>query len=86
MAQRNGGLRRHLDGVSSDTPIRDIVDSCRVWESQSDRESSSDAGQDQDSQGESDDSLETRMSPDGFAGALGVYGNVLASASIRGWC
>ena len=32
-AQRNCRLRRHLDGVSSDTPIRDIVDSCRVWES-----------------------------------------------------
>ena len=27
-AQRNCGLCRHLDGVSSDTPIRDIVDSC----------------------------------------------------------
>ena len=55
-AQRNCGLRRHLDGVSSDTPIRDIVDSCRVWESHSDREPSSDASQDQDSLGESDDS------------------------------
>ena len=43
-AQRNCGLRRHLDGVSSDTPIQDIVDSCRVWESHSDREPSSDAG------------------------------------------
>ena len=26
-------LRRHLDSVSSETPIRDIVDRCRVWES-----------------------------------------------------
>ena len=55
-AQRNFGLRRYLDGVSSDAPIRDIVDSCRVWESHSDREPSSHAGQDQDSLGESDDS------------------------------
>ena len=29
-AQRNYGLRRHLDGVSSDTPIRDIVDCGKV--------------------------------------------------------
>ena len=43
-AQRNCGLRRHLDGASSDAPIRDIVDSCRVWESHSEQESSSDAG------------------------------------------
>ena len=25
-------LRRHLDSVSPETPIRDIVDRCRVWE------------------------------------------------------
>ena len=29
-------LRRHLDSVPSETPIRDIVDRCRVWESQAD--------------------------------------------------
>ena len=29
-AQRNCGLRRHLDGVPLDTPIWEIVDSCRV--------------------------------------------------------
>ena len=29
VAQRSCGLRRHLDGVSSDTPIRDIVDRCQ---------------------------------------------------------
>ena len=55
-AQRNCGLRRHLDGASSDASIRDIVDSCRVWESHSERESSSDAGRDRDSLGESDES------------------------------
>ena len=82
-AQRNCGMRRHLDGVSSDTPIREIVNSCRVWASHSDLEPSSDTGQDLDPLGESDDS---RMSPDGFAGAPGVLGNGLASASIRGWC
>ena len=26
-------LRIHLDSVGPDTPMRDIVDSCRVWES-----------------------------------------------------
>ena len=55
-AQRNCGLRRHLDDVSSDAPILDIVDSCRVWESHSDREPSSDAGRGRNSLGESDDS------------------------------
>ena len=65
LSQRNCGLRRHLDGVSSDTSIRDIVDSCRVWESHSDWEPSSDAGKAQDSLGESDDfwKLGCRMSP-----------------------
>ena len=32
-AQRSCGLRRHLDSVPPDTPIRDTVDRCRVWES-----------------------------------------------------
>ena len=57
-AQGNCRLRQHLDGFSSDTPIRDIVDRCRVWESHSEREPSSGAGQDQDSLGESGDSQE----------------------------
>ena len=34
-AQRSCGLRRHLDCVPLDTPIRDIVDRCHVWESNS---------------------------------------------------
>ena len=54
-AQQNCGLRRHLDGVPSDTPIWEIVDSCRVWESHTDRELSSDDGQELDSPLESDD-------------------------------
>ena len=29
-------LRQHLDRVSPETPIRDIVDRCRVWESHAD--------------------------------------------------
>ena len=29
-------LRRHLDSVAPETPIRDIVDHCRVWESHAD--------------------------------------------------
>ena len=36
-AQRCCGLRRHLDGVPPDTPIRDIVDRCRMWESHSEQ-------------------------------------------------
>ena len=33
---RDCALRRRLDSVPLDTPIRDIVDRCRVWESYSD--------------------------------------------------
>ena len=32
-AQQSCELRRHLDGASADASIRDIVDSCQVWES-----------------------------------------------------
>ena len=31
--RRSAPLPRHLDSVGPDTPIRDIGDSCRVWES-----------------------------------------------------
>ena len=31
--QMECSLRRHLDGVEPGTPIRDIVDRCRMWES-----------------------------------------------------
>ena len=34
--QEQCALRRQLDGFSQDTPIGEIVDSCRVWESHSD--------------------------------------------------
>ena len=57
-AQRSCGLRRHLDSVSSDTPIRDIVDRCLVWESDSEQGPSSGVGPDQDSPGGSSDSQE----------------------------
>ena len=33
--QMECSLHRHLDSVEPDTPIRDIVDRCRVWESHS---------------------------------------------------
>ena len=33
LGQRDCGLRRHLDCVPPDKPIREIVDRCRVWES-----------------------------------------------------
>ena len=29
-------LRRHMDSVPPETPIRDVVDRCRVWESHAD--------------------------------------------------
>ena len=32
----NCDLLRHLDSVSPETPIRDVVDRCRVWESHAD--------------------------------------------------
>ena len=31
--QAECALRRHLDSLGPDTPMADIVDSCRVWES-----------------------------------------------------
>ena len=36
LRQRDCGLRRHLDSVPLDTPIREIVDRCMVRESHSD--------------------------------------------------
>ena len=33
IGQENRALRRHLHSVGPDTPISDIVDRCRVWES-----------------------------------------------------
>ena len=33
IGQGNHALRRHLDSVGPDTPITEIVDRCRVWES-----------------------------------------------------
>ena len=32
----NCNLRQHLDSVSPETPIRDVVDQCRVWERHAD--------------------------------------------------
>ena len=32
-SHRNCDLCRHLDSVSPETPIRDVVDRCSVWES-----------------------------------------------------
>ena len=41
-------LRRQLDGFAQDTPIGEIVDSCRVWESHSDSNSVSTVNCDSD--------------------------------------
>ena len=35
-SHRNYDLRRHLDSVSPETQIRDVVDRCSVWESHAD--------------------------------------------------
>ena len=59
VAQQSCGLRRYLDVVPPDTPIRDIVDRCRVWESHSEQKGSgSGVGLDQDQRGRSGDSRE----------------------------
>ena len=42
--QEQRALRRHLDSVGPDTPIADIVDRCRVWESHEERNSRPMAG------------------------------------------
>ena len=42
--QEHRALRRHLDSVGPDTPISDIVDRCRVWESHEERDSRPTAG------------------------------------------
>ena len=36
IGQKNRALHRHLDSVGPDTPITEIVDRCRVWESHKD--------------------------------------------------
>ena len=61
--QRSCGLRRHLDSVPPDTPIREIVDRCRVWESHSEqkRGSAPGTGLDRGLSGMSGDSRESRL-------------------------
>ena len=54
-AQRHCGLQRHLDGVPPETPIWEIVNSCRVWESHSDRVPNSEDVPDRDSRRQSED-------------------------------
>ena len=44
--QKQCALYRQLDGFAPDTPIGEIVDSCRVWESHSDPEMVSDGSHD----------------------------------------
>ena len=45
-AQQSCELRRHLDGAAADASIRDIVDSCRVWESHTEAGYSGNGGPD----------------------------------------
>ena len=53
--QRQCALRRQLDGFAQDTPIGEIVDSCRVWESHSDPELIADGNHDSDAEHQSGD-------------------------------
>ena len=44
--QAECALHRHLDSMGPDTPMRDIVDSCRLWESHAEATDSWGGGQD----------------------------------------
>ena len=44
-SQRSCDLRRHLDGAAPETSIRDIVDSCHIWESHGEPADIEDSGQ-----------------------------------------
>ena len=44
--KRSCGMRRHIDSVPPDTPIREIVDRYRVWESHSEQKRGSSPGTD----------------------------------------
>ena len=57
--QRSCGLRLHLDSVPPDTPIREIVDRCWVWESHLEQKSGSSPGTDLD-RGHSGVSVDSR--------------------------
>ena len=48
-SQRQCALRRQLDGFAQDTPIGEIVDSCRVWESHSEPDRVSTVNRESDS-------------------------------------
>ena len=79
-AKRHCWLWRHLNGVPPETPIWEIVDSCRVWESHSDREPNSEDDQDRDSRPQSSDPRKLGCPRTGTGG----LGNRLASASFWG--
>ena len=53
--QRQCALRQQLDGFAQDTPIGEIVDSCRVWESYSDPKLIADGNHDSDAEHQSGD-------------------------------
>ena len=44
--QAECALRRHIDGMGPDSPMRDIVDSCRMWESHTEATNSWSGGPD----------------------------------------
>ena len=71
--QRSCGLRRHLDSVPPDTPIRETVDRCRVWESHSEQKRGSSPGTDLDRghSGVSGDSRESTLSMENSLRTIG---------------
>ena len=48
-ADIDSSIRRHLDSFGPDTPMRDIVDSCQVWESHNEAAVRCDGGSDRNS-------------------------------------
>ena len=73
--QRQCALRRQLDGFAQDTPIGEIVDSCRVWESHSDPEMIADGNHDSDVEHQSGDfRTRERMKP-----VANVQSNIVAT-------
>ena len=73
--QKQCALRRQLDGFAQDTPIGEIVDSCRVWESHSDPEMIADGNHDSDVEHQSGDfRTQDRMKP-----VANVQSNIVAT-------
>ena len=63
VGQAECALRRHLDSLGPDTPMRDIVDSCRVWESHNEAAIGRNDGSDRNSPRAVNQVMEDSQSP-----------------------